>query len=276
MARRKTQTETQVDLYEDKDFALELDPELAKLVDPLLARQARAVGAIGGWPFISTQGGIFSRGEAQLETFDAIVLAHARMNSYYKGIYDPNRRESPDCFAIQGLEQTEMEMAPPVELPNKQAEKCFGCRQNEFGSDLRGRGKACKNIHVLALLPLENGLPRADEIARLPGLRLRIPPTSQQWAKVVDRFTSKGVPVCFARIRFGIQDDEKTQFQILPMPLKPLIRDPDLQRAIFARIEEASAQIRQLPPVRAALPAGQKRAASTGTRAPVVRRRSAK
>ena len=250
------------------------DDELDKLIE----RQQRAAGTVGGWPFISTKGGVFSLGDVELEGFDCFVLSHARMNSYFVGAYRPDRRDSPDCWAIQDMEQLEGEMAPPPNLPNKESEACFGCPQNEFGSDNRGRGKACKNVHVVGLIVLDDGKITPDSISRARGTRLRIPPTSRKWAEVVDLLSAKRIPLPFMRFRFGIEDDPNTQFQIQPFPTE-LVSGASLQQALLARVEEADRQVRQEPPAKAKRKAGVPRAVRKTRgkkKAKPVRRRGAR
>ena len=67
--------------------------------------------------------------------------------------YDPNNISPPACFAIHPEPK---QMVPSDNSPVKQAEDCASCPMNQFGS--AGKGKACKNSRVLAVLP-----PDADE-----------------------------------------------------------------------------------------------------------------
>jgi hypothetical protein len=62
-------------------------------------------------------------------------------------------------------------MVPSGNSPDKQADDCASCPQNQWGSAATGQGKACKNGRVLAVLP-----PDAD--ADTPLWTLAVSPTA--------------------------------------------------------------------------------------------------
>lgn len=77
-----------------------------------------------------------------------VIVDFIAANNFYDGPYDPNAITPPACFAL-GLNPTEL--VPSDHSPLKQAATCAVCPLNQFGSD--GKGKACKNGRVLAVLP---------------------------------------------------------------------------------------------------------------------------
>lgn len=84
-----------------------------------------------------------------------IVLAYTLENSWYDGPYDPNTPASPRCFAF-GMDEKTLEPHPKVdeeEYFERQNDECSGCPRNEWGSADTGRGKACKNVVRLAMIP---------------------------------------------------------------------------------------------------------------------------
>lgn len=95
-----------------------------------------------------------------------IIVDFMSKNEFYEGAYDPNNMTSPACFAIG---QTPTTMAPSPNAPVPQSKTCTGCPMNEFGS--AGKGKACKNMRVLAVLP-----PDAD--ADEPLAIIKVSPTA--------------------------------------------------------------------------------------------------
>jgi hypothetical protein len=97
---------------------------------------------------------------------DLVVVDFTNKNTYYEGAYDPNNISAPNCFAIH---QIVKEMAPSNNAPDKQCDDCASCPMNQFGS--AGKGKACKNTRVLAVLP-----PDADEST--PLWLLNVSPTA--------------------------------------------------------------------------------------------------
>ena len=94
-----------------------------------------------------------------------VVVDFTSRNEYYEGAYDPNNIASPVCFAIHPEPKS---MVASDNSPDKQCDDCASCPMNAFGS--AGKGKACKNMRVLAVLP-----PEADEST--PLWLLKVSPT---------------------------------------------------------------------------------------------------
>lgn len=97
-----------------------------------------------------------------------VILDFLSANYYYTGAYDPNDIQPPECFAIN---ERVADLAPHEKAPNRQAEACAVCPQNQYGTS--GRGKACSNTRLLALLP-------PDATADSPIMVLRVSPTAQR------------------------------------------------------------------------------------------------
>ena len=97
---------------------------------------------------------------------DLVIVDFVSRNSFYEGAYDPNNISPPACFAIHPEPK---QMVPSDNSPVKQADDCASCPMNQFGSS--GKGKACKNSRVLAVLP-----PDAD--ADTPMWLLQVSPTA--------------------------------------------------------------------------------------------------
>lgn len=97
---------------------------------------------------------------------DLVVVDFVSRNTFYEGAYDPNNISPPACFAIHPEPK---QMVPSDNSPAKQSDDCASCPMNQFGS--AGKGKACKNSRVLAVLP-----PDAD--ADTPMWLLQVSPTA--------------------------------------------------------------------------------------------------
>ena len=74
-------------------------------------------------------------------------------------------------------------LIPSSNSPNKQADTCSSCPNNQFGSSPTGRGKACKNTRLLAVMPAD-AIESEDEA---PVWIMAIPPTS---LKAFDNYVS--------------------------------------------------------------------------------------
>jgi len=84
---------------------------------------------------------------------------------YYKGDYIPGQDNPPDCSSAFGE-------VPDPWIENPPAKSCASCAYNVFGSGKGGRGKACKDVKQLLVLP-----PNKIQTDAMP-LLLSVPPAS--------------------------------------------------------------------------------------------------
>lgn len=120
--------------------------------------------------------------------FSAVIVDFITTRKYYPGAFDPNNITPPACFAIS---TTPKGMAPSLNSPEKQADSCDTCPNNQWGS--AGAGKACKEGRKLALLPPAT---EGEDIAQTPLWTMEVSPTA---IKAFDGFVSStaklfGVP----------------------------------------------------------------------------------
>lgn len=85
-----------------------------------------------------------------LDFLDVVVVDFVFFNAYYESAYQQGAAVSPACFAIDPDARV---MVPSPNSPEAQHEACKGCWANEFGSN--GKGKACQNRCLIALLPTD-------------------------------------------------------------------------------------------------------------------------
>jgi hypothetical protein len=83
------------------------------------------------------------------EALEVVIVDFVSSNLFYEGQFDRDNPQPPGCFAI-GPEPSLL--VPSPNSPNKQADTCSVCANNQFGS--AGKGKACKNTRLLAVMPL--------------------------------------------------------------------------------------------------------------------------
>lgn len=133
------------------DWEKEMEAQAA-----IAAETQRSTGG-GGGKFFSTAAGVLSFDGNPMpgNRMVVVVLGDINENSYYDGPYDPSTPASPVCFAFN---KHEAEMEPHTAVDNdsyfeRQNDVCQGCPQNEWGSAPTGKGKACKNVARLALIP---------------------------------------------------------------------------------------------------------------------------
>lgn len=162
-------------------------------IDAEIAKEAAAVGdtlaGAGGGSFlrVDQDTGRFSHsvlGDAEPPQ-EFVVVDYRAQNTYYERGYVEGETTPPDCWAIA---KKPSELAPdPSRVPAPEAESCKACPMNQFGTAHNGKGKACKNTYLVALLPPDAS--EDDEIAYL-----RVSPTGM---KSFDAFANG----CSARLK---------------------------------------------------------------------------
>lgn len=114
-----------------------------------------------------TQDKQFSLPDGQkTDELEVMIVDFVARNEFYEGAYDKDNMSPPACFAI-GVAPNKLTASD--NSPQKQADTCAECPMNAFGS--AGKGKACKNGRVLAVLPVD-----ADE--NTPIWLLKVSPTA--------------------------------------------------------------------------------------------------
>jgi hypothetical protein len=125
------------------------EEELAKDAKQQAERERPALAAI------SLRGGIMMYEKIQIpgNKLICIIVASMMQRLYYDKPFDPNKPASPICFAFHDGEDG-VPWTPHEKAHEKQAETCALCPMSEWGSDIKGgRGKACKEVRKLALIP---------------------------------------------------------------------------------------------------------------------------
>lgn len=205
--------------------------------------QAVAAGG-GGWPFISTRGGVLTYLDNPFEELDVIILGARRTNLFYEGDFDPDEPRGPTCFAIAKKEE---DLAPPGELETKQHDACKGCWANAFGSSEKSkRGKACKNVVRLALLPADRL--NAGVLGELEGARLSVPVTSvKNFGNYAAKISSGlELPLFAVVTRIGAEPHPKNQYQLTFEPVGA-ITDQEVLTTLARRRQEADTYLDQWP-----------------------------
>lgn len=197
----------------------------------------KRISAPSGDRIMVTQGKTFKlpSGE-ELDELEAIVVDFAAANFYYTEAFDRNNITPPVCFSL-GLEPAGLE--PSANSPDKQCDACAGCWANQFGS--AGKGKACQNTRMLALLT-----PDAD--AESPLYILKVSPTAiksfdAHVSKVASSFQMP-VRAVVTKLSFSPDSDFPTlRFSVL----RPA--EKDLVMLAQGRLEEARKRLLTEPDV---------------------------
>lgn len=236
-----------------------LSQELAQLAQDESAGVPSASGA-----FLSTKGKRFTFQDAVLEEpLQVIIVDHALTNTFYADGYDPNNPQSPACWAVG---KTEGDLAPPPDLDTRVNDACAGCPNNAFGSADTGRGKACKNGRILAVLILDADVRKITEktIEEASLAYLRLSPTAlKPFNGFLKRITGQLSKPLFAVVTALRFDDEMEQPVVLPDFVGELT-DEGAIRAIMRKREELQEELLAGYPKREA---GEERPKGRGKRA---------
>ena len=166
-------------------------------------------------------------GEETEGPVEAIIVDFVSANVFYKDGFDKDNMGPPDCFAIHAEPSL---LVPSENSPDRQAESCAVCPNNQWGSGARGKGKACKNTRVLAVMPV-------DADAGTPPWILTVSPTG---IKKFDDYvrTLAGKDIVPLQIVSRIAFDKAVDYPSLVFsPLRPLVES---EYAIFeSKLQEA-------------------------------------
>lgn len=177
---------------------------------------AQAVGTEasvgGGGTFVSTKSGVLSYNGAEMPNneMDVVVLDHIIEYVYYGDRFDPDNPQSPLAFAF-GRDEDEM-VWHTNSIPEYAGELCKDSDINQWGSAETGKGKACKNIRRLAVIPAD----QIDDLENAEIAYVKVPVTSVKgWAGYVRSLANNlGRPPLGVITRITLVRDEKTQFKM--------------------------------------------------------------
>lgn len=85
-----------------------------------------------------------------------VIVDFVAKKAFYQNSFDKEDVVPPNCFAIGFVQHNSLE--PSENSPDQQHDACATCPKNAFKSADNGKGKACKDSYIVALLP-----PDADE-----------------------------------------------------------------------------------------------------------------
>jgi hypothetical protein len=180
-------------------------------------------------------GSITFQGQNLGHEIAVIPLAVLADRAYYSREFDPADKTAPDCYSYDGVEPHEKAAEP-------QAETCAECPHNEFGSDRRGRGKACKE--GLRLACVSASVKSAADVASADLATMKFSVMNAKAIRpALDALTERFGHIAMARVNVTCNPSDTTQIantveliEEVPAALKP---------AIVARLDDAERLISQ-------------------------------
>lgn len=210
----------------------------------LAGRAAKAVAGVSGGSMVSHKGGILSyKGAAMPDNkMEVVIILDITHNAFYEGRYDSDNPQSPVCFAFGDVtgEDENFVMAPHPDSSSPQADQCQGCPQNEWGSADQGRGKACKNMHRIAMITGGD----LEDIAAAEVAYMHIPVMSVKgWAGYVRQLqTVEGKPPLAFVTTVSCVPDAKSQYRVV-FGDPQVIEDNEQLEQLLAKMETAQQEI---------------------------------
>jgi hypothetical protein len=205
--------------------------------------QEQSSGA-GSW--INTKSGVLTYQKTPVagNTLRVIVTNALVENQYYDVAFDPNNPRSPVCYAFGYPDPTTGKvtgMTPYDGCEKPQSTDCDSCPHNKFGSAENGKGKACKNVRRLAVLPASPL--SAETLASNEPAWLKVPVMSvvKTWSPFVRLCGAQGKPPWAVITDVSIKPDTQAQFLITFIPVG-LVPD-DLLGVVENRVNEIAGLI---------------------------------
>lgn len=204
---------------------------------------------------IGTKAGVLTYGGQPVpdNKLDCIIIASTHANLYYEDAYDPNNIKSPVCFAYSegDDEGAEARMVPHPASSKPQHSDCKTCPKNAWGSDPKGgKGKACKNSRVLALIPAGT---KAEDIVTAEMASLALPVMSvENWSQYVNKCSALfNRPPLAMYTQIGTKPDPKSQFRVTFLNtalvpnemIKPLIDKAEAAQSVIKRVYEPNPEV---------------------------------
>lgn len=225
----------------ENEVAPESTTAVANWQDRLAGYAAEAVvSEIVSGSFISSRGGIIQyQGKPVAgNKLDVIIIDAVNENALYEGAYDSDNPTAPVCFSFsRGTE----EQIPHPDSTKKQHDTCKGCPQNEFGSAERGKGKACKNIRRLAMIPADTLTVEAVQAGEIAFMKLPVTSVAN-WGTYVNTLKAvHGIPPFAIITTVSAVPDPKSQYKVTFTPGAKIV-DGDLIGALINRHETQASQ----------------------------------
>jgi hypothetical protein len=147
--------------------------DVASIQEQIAQQAMQMQGAVGtaiGNRIRITQGKKFISpdGAESNGPINVVILDFNSQNMFYPELFNKDNPQPPTCFALNepaSIGGRLDAMVPSDSAPDKQHEECASCPMNQFGTDVRGSGKACKNQRVLAVISPDDEDPEEAPIS---------------------------------------------------------------------------------------------------------------
>lgn len=196
---------------------------------------------VGASNMLSIKGGTFTYRKADLgDSLEVVVLGFTFKNMWYGDVpFDPDNQSIPSCYAINAIME---DLAPHPSAPEIQHDDCGTCPQNEFGTDIRGKGKSCRNTRLLAVVAVSD-LDNPPEDIEV--VLLSVPPGSitnfDKYAKGLHKVMRRPLKGVITKLFF----DDKAEHVVLKFEAVAKVESPAVMQLLEQKFEEAQELLEQ-------------------------------
>lgn len=226
------------------------DEQLAKYAAEAAAVEANAGSGLHSF---SLKAGVLSLDDQPMPNNEmaVVVLDHILEDLYYANEYDPDAVTPPSAYAL-GRDEKTMRWSDDSIAPYA-GELCKDSDINQWGSAKKGRGKACRNMRRLLMIPAgtfdkhgefklitdENHYKNAEMAF------MKVPPTSiTNWAVYVKQLAGALKKPPFAVVtKIKVIPDAKSQFKVTFEAMEEL--PADLFETLVSKHDQAAQLIMQ-------------------------------
>lgn len=227
------------------------DEELAKYAAASATAEANAGSGLQSF---SLKAGVLSIDDNAMPNNEmaVIVLDAIFENVYYEEEYDPDNPSPPSAYAL-GRDEDELRWSEDS-IPKYAGELCSESDINQWGSADKGRGKACRNLRRLLMIPAGTLDKRTGEFkmvtdeehyAKVKPAFMKLPPTSTtNWSNYVKQLNgSLRKPSFVIATLVKVVPDTKSQFKVTFEALEEM--PAELFEVLLRRHKEAEQLIMQ-------------------------------
>lgn len=122
-----------------------------KMAADVAAFQGRMSAPTGNSIGVTQDRKFRSPDDTKHDVVHGVIVDFVARNRWYQGAYDKDEVVPPNCFALDFVPHNALVASD--NSPDKQHDDCATCPKNQFKSAENGKGKACKNEYVLAIMP---------------------------------------------------------------------------------------------------------------------------
>lgn len=167
-----------------------------------------------------------------------VIVNFIAKKAWYQDPFDKDERVPPNCFALGFMPHNSLE-ASENSPDLQESEGCKDCPKNQYKTAANGKGKACKDSYVLALLP-----PDAEPDSTLTTLEISATGITpfEKYVRALSRDYGKAPYAFVTTFRFDPLVDYPSVRCVEPVPA-----DVELVEMALARYEDATKMLETEP-----------------------------